>query len=53
MEEMPGIVCSANTSQLLEDWITGERDDIGPLGTVNYQPVGAVLPQRQLFMIKI
>jgi len=43
---MPGIVCSANTSQLLEDWITGERDDIGPLGTVNYQPVGAVFTAK-------
>jgi len=46
MEEMSGIVCSANTSQLLEDWITGERDDIGPLGTVNYQPVGAVFTAK-------
>lgn len=46
-KDMYGVVCSANTSQMLEDWITGERPDNGLLGTVNYQPVGAVFTAKK------
>jgi len=45
--EMYGVVCSANTSQMLEDWITSEHGNKGPLGTVNYQPVGAVFTAKK------
>ena len=53
LEETPetrdiyGIVSSANASQILEDCITGERRDEGPLGTVSYQPVGAVFTAKK------
>lgn len=41
-----GVVCSANTSQMLEDWITREPHDGDILGTVNFQPVGAVFTAK-------
>lgn len=44
--KMPGVVCSANTSQMLEDWVAGDERPEGPLGTVNYQPVGAVFTAK-------
>lgn len=46
-KDMNGVVCSANTSQMLEDWITGERQNKGILGTVSYQPVGAVFTAKR------
>lgn len=42
-----GVVCSANTSQMLEDWITEDHQNKGPLGTVSYQPVGAVFTAKK------
>lgn len=43
----PGIVCSANTSQMVEDWLTQGISERESLGTVNYQPVGAVFTAKE------